>query len=121
MGAFKAFFDLFKQGKALVRSATWKNRTIGVNALASFLASAVVVAQGFSYDVQIDSETTQQMAAGVFAFVCAINAVMHVITSKKVGLPEVPPVSGTALQLDGAQPVEREPVAGGGYSAERGS
>ena len=57
----KPFFELFKQGKEVANAAAWKNGTISVNAVAGVLGAVAVV--------------------GI------VNAVMHVITSKKVGLP----------------------------------
>lgn len=84
---FAAFFTLFRQGKELTNAASWKNKTIAVNSLVSMLGAALVVARGFGYDISIDDQTIQTAGAGIFALYCAGNAIMHVITSKKVGLP----------------------------------
>ena len=84
---FKAFFDLFKLGKSVADPAMWKNRTLATNNLGLLLAACAVIAKGFGYDLQIDNETMQLLAGGIVAAVFVFNNVMHVITSKKVGLP----------------------------------
>lgn len=85
--AFQAFFTLFKQGKQLTNSATWKNRTIATNSLVAVLGAAVAIAKGFGYDLHLDEQTVSALGAGIAAAVCVVNSVMHVITSAKVGLP----------------------------------
>lgn len=86
---FKAFFDLFKMGKAVSDPAMWKNRTLATNNLGLLLAAAAVIAKGFGYDLQIDKDTMQALAGGIVAAVFVFNNVMHIITSKKVGLPSI--------------------------------
>lgn len=83
---FKAFFDLFKMGKAVSDPAMWKNRTLAANNLGLLLAACAVIAKGFGYDLQIDKDTMQALAGGIAAAVVIFNNIMHVITSKKVGL-----------------------------------
>lgn len=87
IGAFKAFFTAFQQGRQLTNSATWKNRTLLTNALVAFLGALVLIAQGFGYDLQLTQETIANLAAGIAAFVTVGNSVMHLVTSAKVGLP----------------------------------
>ena len=84
---FQAFLTLFRQGKQLENSATWKNRTVATNAVVTLLAAATVIAKGFGYDLQLDDQVVQALGAGIVAAVAFVNAVMHVITSAKVGLP----------------------------------
>lgn len=78
----------FKQGKELTNSKTWKDRTIAGSVTVAFLTSAVGVARGFGYDIQIDSATIEAAGFGIAAIVAAVNAVVHVVTSSKVGLPD---------------------------------
>jgi len=80
------FFELFKEGKEVANAATWKNRTIATNAILALLGTALVLAKAFGFNVSLDSETTQNLAAGIVAFVTAGNAVMHTITSARVGM-----------------------------------
>jgi hypothetical protein len=84
---FTSFITLFRQGKELTHSATWKNRTIATNCLVSVFGAVLVIAKGYGYDFPINEESIQNIAVGAVAVVGAINAVMHVITSSKVGLP----------------------------------
>lgn len=84
---FQAFFTLFKQGKALANSAAWKNRTIAANSLTAVLGAALVIGKGFGYDIHLDEQTVEALAGGIAAAVAAGNAIMHVVTSDKVGVP----------------------------------
>jgi len=92
MGLFKyiqnapKFFELFKEGKEVADPATWKNRTIATNAILALLGTALGLAKVFGFNVSLDSDTTQNLAAGVVAIVTAANAVMHTITSARVGV-----------------------------------
>ena len=54
---------------------------------AGVLGAVAAIAGGFGYDFNLSEETLQQAAAGAVAVVGIVNAVMHVVTSKKVGLP----------------------------------
>ena len=83
---FQAFLTLFKQGKSLANSAAWKNRTIAANSLTAVLGAALVIGKGFGYDVHLDEQTVEALAGGIAAAVAAVNAVMHVVTSDKVGV-----------------------------------
>ena len=84
---FQAFFTLFRQGKALANSAAWKNRAIAANSLTAVLGAALVIGKGFGYDIHLDEQTVEALAGGIAAAVAAVNAVMHVVTSEKVGVP----------------------------------
>jgi hypothetical protein len=86
MEKLSAFLDLFRKGKEVANPAAWKNGTITVNAVAAVLASVVGVAKVFGYDLPVSQEILDQAAVGIVAFAGAGNAVMHVITSSKVGV-----------------------------------
>jgi len=81
-----AFLELFKEGKELTNAATWKNRTITANVVVAFLGTLLVIAKNAGHDIQIDQETLANLGAGIVAAVAAVNAVMHSITDKRVGL-----------------------------------
>ena len=91
---FKAFFDLFQQGKQLTNSATWKNRQTATNAMGVVLSAGFVIAGGFGYVVPIDDATLSAAAAGIVALYGVFNSVLTTITSAKVGLPPKPDNSG---------------------------
>ena len=81
------FFELFQEGKELVNATTWKNRTVAFNCSVAFLATLIGLSKTFGYDIAIDDATIQNLASGTVAIVGVINAVMHIITSKRVGVP----------------------------------
>jgi len=90
MGFFKsipAFLELFKEGREIDNSATWKNRTIATNAVVALLGTLVVIGKNFGYDLQLDPETLTNLGGGVVALVAVVNGIMHVVTSSKVGVP----------------------------------
>jgi hypothetical protein len=80
------FFELFRQGEEVANPATWKSRTVATNAIVAVLATLLAIAKSFGVDLALDNDTTQTMAAGAVAGVTVLNAIVHVITSKRVGL-----------------------------------
>ena len=80
------FFELFKEGKEVADPTTWKNRTIATNAILALLGTALALTKAFGFKLELDSDTLQGLAAGTVAVVTAINAVMHTITSARVGV-----------------------------------
>jgi hypothetical protein len=81
-----SFFEAFKEGKELANAATWKNRTVAASIITAFLSSAVAIAGGLGYDIRVDQGTLQEIGGGVTAIVTLFSAVMHVVTSTKIGL-----------------------------------
>jgi hypothetical protein len=80
------FFETFKEGKELADSATWKNRTVATNCCVAFMATLIGLAKTFGYDIALDDQTVQGLAVGAVAVVGAVNAIMHVVTSSRVGV-----------------------------------
>ena len=80
------FFELFKEGKEVTNAATWKNRTIATNAILALIGTTLALGKAFEFKLELDGDTLQGLAAGAVAVVTAINAVMHTITSARVGL-----------------------------------
>lgn len=83
-------FSLFRQGRELSNAATWKNRTIAINALVGVFSAVVAIAKALGFDLGLDQRTLEDAAAGVFALLCIANAVMHAVTSARAGLPSKP-------------------------------
>lgn len=79
----------FRQGKELANAQTWKNGTILLNSLVAFFAAALGIAKGLGYAIDIDHDTLQNLAAGVVAAVGVVNAIVHVVTDSRIGLPTV--------------------------------
>ena len=80
------FFELFREGKEITNATTWKNRTVAANAIIAFLGTLLAIGRGFGFSVLIDDATIANVGAGIVALVTAINAVMHTITSARIGL-----------------------------------
>jgi len=86
MDKILALFDLFKKGNEVKDPAAWKNGTIAVNSVAAFLGAAYIVA--IKYGVNLPPFSTQEItifATSLIAIVSAINSIVCVISSKKVG------------------------------------
>ena len=86
MKNISGFMDLFKKGKEVANPTAWKNGTIAVNSVFAVLGSAVSLAKGFGYNLGIDDGTLQSLATGLVSLAGLFNAIMHVITSARVGL-----------------------------------
>lgn len=86
----KDLIQAFQKGYELKRPDVWKNRAIGVNVIAGFLVALLGIGKAFGYDLGLSHDTVQGLAEGVFALATLGNAVVHVVTSKKVGLPPKP-------------------------------
>jgi hypothetical protein len=80
------FLDLFKKGKEVANAEAWKAGTIAVNTIVAFLGAALTLAKNFGYNLGIDDATLQQFAVGIASLAGLFNAIMHVITSARVGL-----------------------------------
>lgn len=80
------FLEVFKEGKELSNAATWKNRTVTANILVALLGTLITVAKTYGYNFNLDDQTVAGLATGIVSFVTAINAIMHVITSARVGV-----------------------------------
>lgn len=84
----QAFLVLFQHGQELSNAATWKNYQIAANAVIGLLSTGVAIGGGFGVAMPVDSNTINAVGAGIAAAVTLVNAVLTVITSKKVGFPE---------------------------------
>lgn len=90
-----------RAGWVLRDAATWKNRTIAVNALAGLLSVAAAVAKGFGYDLHASDELLGAVAAGVWGVVGLFSAWSTAATSATVG---VLPAAPGRRPDDGARP-----------------
>jgi len=80
------FFELFQKGKEVANPETWKNATVATNVLVALLGTFVGLSKTFGYDLGVDDATLQNLAAGIVASVGVVNAIVHVVTSKRVGV-----------------------------------
>jgi len=83
--ALPQFFSLFQKGQEIANAETWKNATVATNVLVGVLGTLVSIASSAGYALPVDGGTLQTLGSGIVAAVGAVNAVMHVITSAKVG------------------------------------
>lgn len=80
------FWQAFQKGKQLTNAAVWKNRAIAGSLVLGFLTSALAVSKAFGYDIQVDAETLEAVAYGIAGLATFGNAVVHTVTSTKVGV-----------------------------------
>lgn len=85
MARILAIWALFRKGEEVADSAKWKNGTISINALAAVVLAFGALAASFGLDLGLNDAMAAQIGGGVLA---VGNVIMHVITSKKVGLPD---------------------------------
>jgi hypothetical protein len=101
------FLELFKEGKEVTNAATWKSRTIATNAILALLGTGLGLSKAFGFKLELDNETLQSLAAGAVAVVTAVNAVMHTITSARVGVSS----NGGSSSSEGSAPDNNQPPA----------
>lgn len=83
---FQAFVTLFQQGKEIPNAAKVRNKAAFTHAVAAVLSAAVCAAGGFGYHVNLDANTTQDIAAGAFGLYTLVMGVLHAISDSKVGV-----------------------------------
>lgn len=89
--AIPAFLDLFRKGKEVANAEAWKAGTITANVVVGVLGAIVTAAKAVGYDLPLEAQTLDVVGTAIVSVVAAVNAVMHVITSARVGLsPSVP-------------------------------
>ena len=76
----KAVFAVFRAGQSVSNPSAWKNAQL----VGTMLTALLALAAAFGYDLGL-SET--EIAGGAVFIVAAVNGILVVITSKKVGLP----------------------------------
>lgn len=83
---YKAILEVFKEGKEMVGAAKAKRFQLFGNSLAAFLTAAFTIAQGFGYHIPVSNETIMTASSGIGSIWLIINAVITVISSKKIGI-----------------------------------
>ena len=86
MDKILALFDLFKKGNEVKDPAAWKNGTIAVNSVAAFFGAVYIVAVKYGVNLpQFSDQDIMVLSGSIIAIVSALNSVVCVISSKKVG------------------------------------
>lgn len=104
MSKLSALWGLFRQGQAVTDPKLWKERQIKATVLAGVLLAVVNVVKAFGYEIPIDTETANAIAAGIIA---AVNVVFTITTTEKVGVSsgettaEPPAARAEGLQPEG--------------------
>lgn len=80
-----------QQGRILANAATWKNRTIAVNALGALLAAVLGIARAFGVDLPLDPAQIDAIALVLVTAVGLFNGWSTAATSTTVGLPDKRP------------------------------
>lgn len=81
-----ALLALFHKGSEVANPGALKDVTV----IANLLVAIAVVAAAFGFKVELTQENAGAIAGGFVALLAVVNSVVHVITSKRSGLPEKP-------------------------------
>jgi hypothetical protein len=81
------FLSAFHKGKMLANSAIWKRRAVAADVLAGLITSLVAIAAAFGYRIELEEGAVQALAGGIAAAVYVSSAVLHIVTTEKIGLP----------------------------------
>ena len=84
--AIPAFLELFRKGKEVANAAAWKTGTITANVVVGLLGAVVAAAKSLGYELPLEAQTLDVVGTAVVSVVAAVNAVLHVITSARVGV-----------------------------------
>lgn len=88
MNKLKALFLLFRKGNEVANPEGWKNGQITANTIAGLVAALLATSSAFGYSLPVSDDAVLSIAGGLFA---AANIVITIVTSKRAGLPAVPP------------------------------
>jgi hypothetical protein len=93
-------WSAFSRGRELANAETWKNRTLIVNTLTAFMAAVVAIGDSMGYSIGVDRATLESLSVGIVAALAVFNGVMHVVTSKRIGLPSRDAEGGRQSAVD---------------------
>ena len=79
----QGLWSLMQAGKAVADPTLWNTRQVKTTMLVAVLMAVVQLAKGFGYELPVDADTATAVAGGIIA---AVNVVLTVSTSDKVGL-----------------------------------
>lgn len=79
----RAVMNLFRQGNEIAQPGAWKNTA----ALADLLLAIVAAAAAFGYGVDLPKDQANAIAGGVVALCAFLSGVVHLVTSRRAGLP----------------------------------
>lgn len=83
MARIAALLALFRQGSEVANPGAWKNATV----IANLLLAIGTAAAAYGFKVELTPENASAIAGGFVAALAVVNSIVHVITSKRAGLP----------------------------------
>lgn len=104
-----SIWQAFKAGRELANATTWKNRANAIAAITAFMGAIFAIASAWGYQVDITQVDTQALAGGIIAALSMFHAIVHLITSAKVGF-------GGAIYKS---PVQLQPISESADSASQ--
>ena len=108
MGKIAALWALFRRGNEVANPEAWKTGQVSINAVAGLLVAVVSVSDAFGFRIPITDDQLVAVAGGVFA---AVNVVLTVITSARIGLPAKPAPVGEPAPGGAIPSAPTEPAA----------
>jgi hypothetical protein len=81
------FLNAFQKGKMLTNPEIWKKRAVVADVLAGLLTSLLAISAAFGYRIELEEDVVKALASGVAAAVYLGSAILHVVTTDKIGLP----------------------------------
>lgn len=101
MSKLWALLALFKKGSAVANPALWRLGQVTGNMLGALILAIVQTAKVFGYELPIDTAMAYAVGGGIISIA---NAIIPVITSKRIGLSVAPEQAGAGIP----SPVEPE-------------
>jgi len=79
----KLFWKAFQIGEEVASPEKWKSGAITGNKIVLLLTALIGIANAYGITIDMDTQTISEIGVGIFAIA---NYVIHLVTSKKVGL-----------------------------------
>ena len=79
-----ALFGLFRAGSCVADPAQWKRRQVTVTLLVPVIAALTSVAKEFGHEIPLTQDDIAVLAGGILV---AVNVVLTIVTTRKIGLP----------------------------------
>lgn len=81
-----ALWRVFQRGQSVANPEAWKNTAIAVAALTALLVAIAELSAVFGYALPVTEKQLEGLATGIVAAVSIFHAVVHIVSSDKVGI-----------------------------------
>jgi hypothetical protein len=78
--------NAMRAGQEIANPATWKNVQIATNVLTPLIVLGVSLLRSNGHDFGLTDDTIKPLAGYLGTIFCAVNGIITLVTSKKVGL-----------------------------------